>query len=103
MSADDIPHGMRDFPLASYTEALRRRQIREFAYTHRRPGDYVEDHLIPLELSGGLSGPRNLWPQLKLAHGGWGAGRKDDLEPVPNLLVYSGTLGYALLRRKVAG
>jgi hypothetical protein len=52
-------------PPASHTEALKRRQIREFGYADRRLGDYIEDQ-IPLELGGDPSDRRNLWPQPKV-------------------------------------
>ena len=35
-------------PPAEYTEALKRRQIREYGYADRRLRSYEEDHLIPL-------------------------------------------------------
>jgi hypothetical protein len=59
-------------PPVSYTEDLKRRQIREFGYADRRLGHYQEDHLVPLELGGDPSDPRNLWPEPKAAPGGWG-------------------------------
>jgi hypothetical protein len=61
---------------------LKRRQIRAFAYSDRRLRDYKEDHLVPLELGGDPSDPRNLWPKPKEAPAGWGADRKDEPESV---------------------
>ncbi len=49
-------------PPSEYTDALKRRQIREW----RLPGgprDYQEDHLISLSLGGHPTDPRNLWPE----------------------------------------
>jgi len=49
-------------PPESYTEALKRRQMA--AYGDRGwIGDYEENHLVPLELGGAPSDPRNLWPE----------------------------------------
>jgi hypothetical protein len=42
-------------PDECYTEALK--------IKGSRMSDYEEDHLIPLELGGSLSSPRNLWPE----------------------------------------
>ena len=47
----------------SYTDALKRQQIREYGYKDTVPGDYEEDHLISLELGGHPNDPRNLWPE----------------------------------------
>lgn len=49
-------------PPASYTGALKLRQMAE-RHLPGRPSDYQEDHLIPLELGGHPTDPRNLWPQ----------------------------------------
>ena len=50
-------------PPASYTTALKRRQIAEYGYADTRLSDYEEDHLIPLEVGGAPSDPANLWPE----------------------------------------
>jgi hypothetical protein len=75
-------------PPERYTEALKRRQIREYGYHDRRLGDYEEDHLIPLELGG--------------APGGWGSYRKDRLENRLRRLVCAGRLPLATARRAIA-
>ena len=49
-------------PPVQYTGALKRRQMRE-RHLPGRPSEYQEDHLIPLELGGHPTDPRNLWPQ----------------------------------------
>lgn len=49
-------------PSTSYTEALKRKQMREFGI----PGtadDYHEDHYVPLCVGGHPKDRRNLWPQ----------------------------------------
>lgn len=65
-------------PAASYTNGLKRKQIRDFGYDNQNPADYEEDHLIPLSLGGHPRSPKNLWPQPRRAE--WGADRKDQLE-----------------------
>jgi hypothetical protein len=49
-------------PPVSYTNALKRRQMRQYGETGPL-SDYQEDHLISLELGGNPTDPRNLWPE----------------------------------------
>ena len=49
-------------PPVSYTNALKRRQMRQYGETGSM-SDYQEDHLISLELGGNPTDPRNLWPE----------------------------------------
>ena len=49
-------------PPTSYTNDLKRRQMREYGVTGEL-SDYQEDHLISLELGGHPTDPSNLWPQ----------------------------------------
>jgi hypothetical protein len=49
-------------PPQSYTDALKRRQMRAYRETGSM-SDYQEDHLISLELGGSPTDPRNLWPE----------------------------------------
>jgi len=44
-------------PPVSYTEPLKRAQIRAYGYTDHRLRDYEEDHLVPLEVGGAPSDP----------------------------------------------
>lgn len=79
-------------PPASYTNALKRRQIEEFGLsgsTH----DYEEDHLIPLELGGNPTSPANLWPEP--ANGPFNAHDKDHLERMVHRLVCAGKMSLA--------
>jgi hypothetical protein len=39
-------------PPASYTNKLKKRQIREYGYADQNPKHYEEDHLIPLSIGG---------------------------------------------------
>jgi hypothetical protein len=60
----DYAKQIRDkFAPGSYTDALKRQQIREYGYTNTTVADYEEDHLISLELGGHPNDPRNLWPE----------------------------------------
>ena len=49
-------------PPESYTEALKRKQMRQYGETGPMSG-YQEDHLISLEMGGNPTDPRNLWPE----------------------------------------
>jgi hypothetical protein len=50
-------------PPSSYTDQLKAHQIAAYGYPDIQTGDYEEDHLIPLELGGNPTDPRNLWPE----------------------------------------
>ena len=65
-------------PSSVYTRLLKQKQIKEYGYTDTNLADYEEDHLIPLELGGHPTDPRNLWPEPLT--GPYGATRKDGLE-----------------------
>lgn len=81
-------------PPLDYTERVKHQL---FAASHL-PGtirDYELDHLVPLELGGAPSDPRNLW--LEKWDGQWGAHTKDRLENALHRAVCAGaiTLGQA--------
>lgn len=65
-------------PPESYTERLKRQQMRAYAYADQHIWHYEEDHLVPLEVGGAPRNPRNLWPEPRYGH--WGARQKDRLE-----------------------
>jgi hypothetical protein len=50
-------------PPTTYTHHLKVEQILEYGYADTNLRDYEEDHLIPLELGGSPTDPRNLWPE----------------------------------------
>jgi hypothetical protein len=50
-------------PSVSYTDSLKVEQIAQYGYNDTNPADYEEDHLVPLELGGAPTDPRNLWPE----------------------------------------
>lgn len=47
----------------SDTDGLKVQQIAAYGYADTNPAHYREDHLIPVELGGAPSDPRNIWPQ----------------------------------------
>ena len=65
-------------PPAYYTNALKKRQIREYGFSDRSPKNYEEDHLIALSIGGNPTDERNLWPQPRYSE--WNAKKKDQLE-----------------------
>jgi len=86
-------------PPASYTGHLKRQQIREFGYEDTDPGDYEEDHLIPLELGGHPSAPPNLWPE---AYTPPGAYEKDKVENYLHREVCAGRISLTEAQRQIA-
>ena len=65
-------------PPASYTNKLKKKQIRQYHYSDTNPKDYEEDHLIPLNIGGDPTDERNLWPEPRKSE--WSAAKKDQLE-----------------------
>jgi len=90
-------------PPESFTEPLKQQQIEAYGYRDRRLGHYEEDHLIPLELGGAPSDPRNLWPEPHYVPDDWGSYAKDRLEFKLNQLVCDGTLPLDAARAAIAG
>ena len=81
-------------PPTTYTDALKRRQVREYGLAGPLSG-YQEDHLISLELGGHPTDPRNLWPEPypRAAH-------VDTIENELNARVCSGALSLDAAQRK---
>jgi hypothetical protein len=50
-------------PPASFTTALKKKQLAEWGYVDQNPKHYEEDHLISLELGGAPWSKKNLWPE----------------------------------------
>jgi hypothetical protein len=87
-------------PPVAYTQALKLSQM--VAYSLKgRPGLYEEDHLIPLELGGAPTDPRNLWPQRW--DGPLGAHAKDVIENRLRVGVCAGRLTLAAAQDSIAG
>lgn len=57
-----VAHTKQIRPPASYTDALKRAQMRAYGDIGS-PVRFEEDHLIPLALGGAPRDPRNLWPE----------------------------------------
>lgn len=87
-------------PPVSYTEPLKIKQMQQYHRTGSLSG-YEEDHLIPLELGGNPTDPRNLWPEPR---GGvtFTAAMKDRLENSLRHKVCSGQLSLTLARQDIA-
>jgi hypothetical protein len=84
-------------PPESYTETLKREQL--LAYGDTSPiSAYEEDHLVPLELGGAPSDPRNLWPE----HGS-SPNPKDSVENAGRAAVCDGRISLAAAQRAIAG
>jgi hypothetical protein len=81
-------------PPVSYTDALKRKQMREYGETGST-SQYQEDHLISLELGGDPSDPRNLWPEPYPR-----ASQMDQIENELNAQVCSGQLTLAQAQAK---
>ncbi|HUZ15910.1 MAG TPA: hypothetical protein VMU72_06990 [Gaiellaceae bacterium] len=81
-------------PPESYTEALKRRQMRAYGESGPLSG-YQEDHLISLELGGSPTDPRNLWPEPYPR-----ASQMDQQENELNAEVCSGQLTLAQAQQK---
>lgn len=87
-------------PPASYTNALKRKQLVGAADTN--PRDYEEDHLISLEIGGSPTSPQNLWPEPYNPPGGWGAHKKDQLENTLHKMVCSGAISLSDAQKAIS-
>lgn len=82
-------------PSSSYTSALKRKQMPLYGETES-PSVYEEDHLIPLELGGAPSDPRNLWPEPRMQ-----AKQSDPLETKLKRQVCGNTITLAAARAAI--
>lgn len=73
-------------PSAAYTGKLKRQQMQQYGYTDS-PTQHEEDHLIPLELGGSPSDPKNLWPEPSAS-----PNKKDAVENAARAAVCRGAL-----------
>ena len=87
-------------PPVSFTNSLKKLQMKEYGYPLARIRDYEEDHLVPLCLAGAPQDPANLWPQPRF--GEWSADRKDTLEAKLCRLVCEGRVPLAEAQREIA-
>jgi hypothetical protein len=87
-------------PPSSYTHDLKVHQIAEYGYADTKLADYEEDHLIPLELGGHPTDPKNLWPQPRL--GSYPASKKDLVENSLHAKVCAGVMTLAAAQAAIA-
>lgn len=87
-------------PDKKYTNRLKHEQIQQYNYVDRDPRHYELDHLIPLNIGGSPSDPKNLWPQTR--QGEWSAEKKNDLEFVVYKMVCHGEISLHEAQQKVA-
>lgn len=87
-------------PPASYTNALKVKQIAEYGYSDTSTADYEEDHLVPLELGGAPRSEQNLWPEPR--YGSETAASKDSVENKLKKAVCNGTVSLDDARSAIA-
>jgi hypothetical protein len=87
-------------PPAAYTNSLKQQQITEYGYSDANVADYEEDHLIPLELGGHPTDPKNLWPQPRT--GVHPAAEKDRVENALHARACSGLVSLAAAQAAIA-
>jgi hypothetical protein len=84
-------------PPVAYTNKLKLQQIKDYGYADQNPRDYEEDHLIPLEVGGNPTDPKNLWPEPEAS-----PNPKDEIENLCHKKVCSGQITLAKAQREIA-
>jgi hypothetical protein len=87
-------------PSTSYTNALKAQQIKAYGYSDTTMADYEEDHLIPLEIGGHPTDPKNLWPEPLT--GPYPATKKDGVENSLHTKVCAGLMTLAAAQAAIA-
>ena len=90
-------------PREEYTNRLKHEQLDQYGDKDTNPRDYEEDHLIPLEVGGNPTDPKNLWPEpygTSIADGG--AKYKDKVENYLHDEVCSGRIPLAQAQQQIA-
>lgn len=87
-------------PPTNYTEALKIKSIAEYNYNDTCPGNYEEDHLIPLELGGSATDQRNLWADPR--YGDFNSFEKDKFENYLHMQVCHGNLSLSKAQSEIA-
>ncbi len=87
-------------PPSSYTDALKQQQISQYGYWDTSLADYEEDHLIPLELGGHPTDPKNLWPEPR--GGVYSAAKKDGVENSLHNKVCAGLMSLGAAQAAIA-
>ena len=88
-------------PPVSYTDNLKVQQIKQYGYSDTNTADYEEDHLIPLEIGGNPTDPKNLWPEPRNATP-YNSSKKDALENKLHKMVCSGQISLDTARQAFA-
>jgi hypothetical protein len=91
-----VAHTRQVRPPVSYTNALKRAQMRAYGYTGS-PANFEEDHLIPLALGGAPRNPQNLWPEPHPA-----PNEKDTVEGAAHDAVCSRKIGLLDAQHRIA-
>jgi hypothetical protein len=90
-------------PPSNYTNRLKREGFDQYNDADRDMHDYEEDHLIPLEIGGNPTDPRNLWPEpyhTSIPDGG--ARDKDKVENYLHEQVCRGAMNLADAQKAIA-
>lgn len=87
-------------PSTRYTDSLKVEQIKAYGYSDTALADYEEDHLIPLELGGHPTDPKNLWPEPR--SGAHTATAKDGIERSLHSRVCGGLMTLAAAQLAIA-
>jgi hypothetical protein len=87
-------------PPAAYTTSLKKQQMVAYEYPDTNAADYEEDHLIPLELGGHPTDPKNLWPQPR--SGAYPASAKDRKENALHAKVCAGLVTLVAAQAAIA-
>lgn len=87
-------------PPVSYTNQLKVKQLSLYDYVDKNPLNYEEDHLVPLELGGSPTDPKNLWPEPYV--GTEGAKVKDQVENLLHSEVCSGKISLDKAQRCIS-
>jgi hypothetical protein len=87
-------------PSSTYTDTLKALQIKAYGYADTNLAGYEEDHLIPLELGGNPTDPKNLWPEPR--SGAYSAAMKDGVENSLHRRVCAGLLTMAAAQAGIA-
>src|ERR1700684_3335781 len=88
---------------SNYTNRLKREGFDQYNDADRDMRDYAEDHLIPLEIGGNPTDPKNLWPEpyhTSIADGG--AHDKDKVENYLHGQVCGGAINLAEAQKAIA-
>jgi hypothetical protein len=87
-------------PPVSYTDNLKKQQLTEYGASDTNLRDYEEDHLIPLEVGGNPTDPKNLWPEPR--QGSPNASNKDRLENYLHDKVCSGKISLQEAQQEIS-